>query len=124
MTRKRPESASRKWSVGLSTPEASRKRSFGFLVPQQNASVHADPSSSGECRINRRSVVMSIWRIYALAIPIFALLLFGGSWPAAAGVGSCSSAFWSCGSQCNTKFREGSAANNACYKNCRRKYCQ
>jgi hypothetical protein len=68
---------------------------------------------------------MSALRIYAFAIPVFALFLLGGSWPTAAGVGSCSSAFWSCVSQCTAKFKdETSAPHNACVKNCRRKYCQ
>ena len=61
MMRTRHKSASRKWNAGLSAPEASRKPlgnwvkgslpcrkpSFGFLLPQQNDSVHADPRSSG-----------------------------------------------------------------------------
>ena len=49
---------------------------------------------------------MSALRIYAFAIPVFALFLLGGSWPTAAGVGSCSSAFWSCVSQCTAKFKD------------------
>jgi hypothetical protein len=51
MTRKRTKSASRKWFAGFSTPEASRTPPFGLRIPQQNASVHADPWSSGECRM-------------------------------------------------------------------------
>jgi len=34
------------------TPEAVQTPPHGFRVPQQNASVHADPWSSGECRLN------------------------------------------------------------------------
>jgi Sulfotransferase family len=51
MTRKRPKSASREWSGPRPTPEAVQTPSLGFEVPQQNAIVHADPRSSGECRM-------------------------------------------------------------------------
>ena len=50
MTRKRAKSASPEWFAGLSTPEATRTPRFGFRVPRQNAIVHADLWSSGECR--------------------------------------------------------------------------
>jgi hypothetical protein len=49
MTRKRAKSATLEWFAGLSTPEASRTP-FGVRIPQQNATVHADPWLSGECR--------------------------------------------------------------------------
>ena len=51
MTRKKAQSASPEWSGGLRTPETSRTPPFGFRVPRQNASVHAVPWSSGECRL-------------------------------------------------------------------------
>ena len=55
MTRKSTKSASRKWSGPRPTPEAVRTPPYGFRVPQQNASVHADPWSSGECRLRSKA---------------------------------------------------------------------
>ena len=57
MTRKKAKSASPQWFARLSTPEAIRTPRFGFRVPRQSASVHADLWSSGECRINSFSVL-------------------------------------------------------------------
>jgi hypothetical protein len=74
MIRKRRKSGARKWSVGLSTSEASWKRSFGFLVYQQNGSVHADPSSSGECRV-KGSAKMRVF--CAMALTAAALFIAG-----------------------------------------------
>ena len=37
-----------------------RRRADGFRVPQQNASVHADPWSSGECRPNGLSKTVKL----------------------------------------------------------------
>jgi hypothetical protein len=51
MTRKNTKLASREWSGSRPTPEAVQTPPYGFRVPQQNASVHADPWSSGECRL-------------------------------------------------------------------------
>jgi hypothetical protein len=51
MTRKSTKSASREWSGPRPTPEAVRTPPYGFRVPQQNASVHADPWSSGQYRL-------------------------------------------------------------------------
>jgi hypothetical protein len=71
---------------------------------------------------DRRSIVMNILRIYTLAIPIFALFLFGGSWGAAAG--DCSvNELNQCQYQCGEKFENGSGGWNACRKNCEKKYC-
>ena len=60
MTRKSTKSASREWSGPRPTPEAVRTPPYGFHVPQQNASVHADPWTSGECRIIRLMVVTDV----------------------------------------------------------------
>jgi hypothetical protein len=51
MTRKSTKSASREWSGPRPTPEAVQTPPYGFRVPRQSASVHADPGSSGECRL-------------------------------------------------------------------------
>jgi hypothetical protein len=53
MTRQRAKSAFREWSGPRPTPETVQMPPYGFRVPQKNASVHADPGSSGECRFNR-----------------------------------------------------------------------
>jgi choline dehydrogenase-like flavoprotein len=44
------KSASREWSGPRPTPEAVQTPPYGFRVPQQNASVQADPWSSGAKR--------------------------------------------------------------------------
>src|SRR6478609_3346101 len=51
MARKRAQSATLEMvRGGLSTSEASRTPPFGVRIPQQKATVHANPWSSGECR--------------------------------------------------------------------------
>ncbi len=62
MTRKRAKPASREWSGPRPTPEAVRTPSLGFCVPRQSAIVHADPWSSGECRIKCPQEIGSIRR--------------------------------------------------------------
>ena len=52
MTRQRAKSAFREWSGPRPTPETVQMPPYGFRVPQKNASVHADPGSSGECRLS------------------------------------------------------------------------
>jgi hypothetical protein len=53
MTRKSTKSASREWSGGLRTPDASTDDAFGLGGMQQTAIIHADPGSSGACRLKR-----------------------------------------------------------------------
>ena len=57
MTRKRAKPASREGSGPRPTPEAVRTPPYGFCVPRQSAIVHADPWSSGECRLTFWTVV-------------------------------------------------------------------
>jgi len=64
---------------------------------------------------------MSVLRISLIASMLSAVLIFGGSWSARAGV-SCSAAHVQCSTQCFSKFKEGSA-RKACLKNCDKRYC-
>ena len=65
MTRKSTKSASREWSGPRPTPEAVRTPPYGFRVPQQNASVHGDPWSSGECRLRTSMTRETIYVVQA-----------------------------------------------------------
>ena len=75
MTRAKP--ASREWSGPRPTPEAVRTPSLGFGVPRQSAIVHANPWSSGECRLKEGVLTMGrsvlLW-LLGVPIPIIILL--------------------------------------------------
>jgi hypothetical protein len=66
---------------------------------------------------------MTLLRIYLFAIPVFALLLFGATWGAAASgrADICSPEFTKCMKNCKEK--PTTAAQNACHKHCTKKYC-
>ena len=65
MTRKSTKSASREWSGPRPTLEAARTPPSGFRAPQQNASVHADPWSSGQCRLRTSMTRETIYVVQA-----------------------------------------------------------
>jgi PAS domain S-box-containing protein len=80
MTKKRANSTSPERSAPHSTPEASWTPPFRFWLPEQNAVVHADPSSSGEYRSTPRlwwSNPSAISR-YAIAALSVAIALVAG----------------------------------------------
>ncbi len=52
MTGKKTKSAAPEWVRGAHYAGSVTNAAFGFRVPQQNAIVHADPWSYGECRAN------------------------------------------------------------------------
>lgn len=69
MTRKGTKSASREWSGPRPTPEAVQTSPYGFRVPLQNASVHANPWSSGECRLDYQT--LSLEKLKKSEDPLF-----------------------------------------------------